>query len=607
MGINLPISIEFMKKNKRNERMLRLLACCLIAGSVFPVNVLADNENPIKLEEKAEIKEQNDKDIKLKAVNLVKVKVLRVVDGDTFKCMIDGKEQTVRLIGVDTPESVNPKEEKNTVEGKIASEYTKRYLENRDVELEYDIQKADKYGRILAYVWNGDTLFNFKLIRDGIAKPMTIAPNVKYSKIIKNLEKKAVENNKGFFNKEYKEKDILDKITAERTKEELLEKDSETSKTTLEYDFSVTKYNSDNSVEFKVYNKNNNEFLKDFVFTIKEKDKEDIIAEEKSDDNGNVKFTNLDSEKEYEISLKKVTDGYKNQENKIAVKFPKATEEDVNKGFEATLNVVVKDIEGKLIGHMTKSSPDGSDIVIDCNEPITLENGKYTIIKSTTPTGVTLDKEKNKINVSFEKDNNIIEIFLTVKEVKNDNVKEDDKTSNKENTRVKPRVTIEDTKKGSQKHEKEVPGIYVKNEYKNKPIIINQSQKIKWDSIFGCNDNYSIIGGKFYNIDVNKVGKYKNISGEVYWKNNTTNVSGKTPINDFTVEVVASDGTSPDVANEKNKDADNSKTGNSPQTGEKSNKTLLISMFSISLASLLGYLYVEREKVKKLLKSLKVK
>lgn len=607
MGINLPISIEFMKKNKRNERMLRLLACCLIAGSVFPVNVLADNENPIKLEEKAEIKEQNDKDIKLKAVNLVKVKVLRVVDGDTFKCMIDGKEQTVRLIGVDTPESVNPKEEKNTVEGKIASEYTKRYLENRDVELEYDIQKADKYGRILAYVWNGDTLFNFKLIRDGIAKPMTIAPNVKYSKIIKNLEKKAVENNKGFFNKEYKEKDILDKITAERTKEELLEKDSETSKTTLEYDFSVTKYNSDNSVEFKVYNKNNNEFLKDFVFTIKEKDKEDIIAEEKSDDNGNVKFTNLDSEKEYEISLKKVTDGYKNQENKIAVKFPKATEEDVNKGFEATLNVVVKDIEGKLIGHMTKSSPDGSDIVIDCNEPITLENGKYTIIKSTTPTGVTLDKEKNKINVSFEKDNNIIEIFLTVKEVKNDNVKEDDKTSNKENTRVKPRVTIEDTKKGSQKHEKEVPGIYVKNEYKNKPIIINQSQKIKWDSIFGCNDNYSIIGGKFYNIDVNKVGKYKNISGEVYWKNNTTNVSGKTPINDFTVEVVASDGTSPDVANEKNKDADNSKTGNSPQTGEKSNKNLLISMFSISLASLLGYLYVEREKVKKLLKSLKVK
>lgn len=587
--------------------MLKLLACCLIAGSVFPVNVLADYENPTKIEEKAEVKEQNDKDIKLKAVNLVKVKVLRVVDGDTFKCMIDGKEQTVRLIGVDTPESVNPKEEKNTVEGKIASEYTKRYLENRDVELEYDIQKTDKYGRILAYVWNGDSLFNFKLIRDGIAKPMTIAPNVKYSKIIKNLEKKAVENNKGFFNKEYKEKDILDKITAERTKEELLEKDSETSKTTLEYDFSVTKYNSDNSVEFKVYNKNNNEFLKDFVFTIKEKDKEDIIAEEKSDDNGNVKFTNLDSEKEYEISLKKVTDGYKNQENKIAVKFPKATEEDVNKGFEATLNVVVKDIEGKLIGHMTKSSPDGSDIVIDCNEPITLENGKYTIIKSTTPTGVTLDKEKNKINVSFEKDNNIIEIFLTVKEVKNDNVKEDDKTSNKENTRVKPKVTIEDTKKGSQKHEKETPGIYVKNEYKNKPIIINQGQKIKWDSIFGCNDNYSIIGGKFYNIDVNKIGKYKSVSGEVYWKNNTTNVSGKTPINDFTVEVVASDGTSPDVANEKNKDADNSKKGNSPQTGEKSNKNLLISMFSISLASLLGYLYVEREKIKKILKSLKVK
>ena len=587
--------------------MLKLLACCLIAGSVFPINVLADNENPTKLEEKVEIKEQNDKDLKLKAVNLVKVKVLRVGDGDTFKCMIDGKEQTVRLIGVDTPESVNPNKEKNTVEGKIASEYTKRYLEDRDVELEYDIQKTDKYGRVLAYVWNGDTLFNFKLIRDGIAKPMTIAPNVKYSKIIRNLEKKAVENNKGFFNKDYKEKDILDKITAERTKEELLEKDSKTSETTLEYDFSTTKYNSDKSVEFKVYNKNNNEFLKDFVFTIKEKDSEEILKEEKSDENGNVKFTNLDPKKEYEISLKSVTDGYENKENKIAVQFPTIsdTQEETNKGFEATLNVVIKDSDGKLIGHMTKSSPDGSDIVIDCNEPITLENGKYTIVKSTTPSGVTLDKEKNKINVSFEKDNNIIEIFLTVKEVINDNVKEDDKTTN--NTKVNPRVTVEDTKKESQKHEKEVPGIYVKNEYKNKPIVINQGQKIKWDSIFGCNDNYSIIGGKFYNIDVNKVGKYKNISGEVYWKNNTTNVSGKTPINDFTVEIVAHDGTSPDVAKEKNKDADNSKKGNSPQTGEKSNKNLLISMFSVSFLSLLGYLYVEREKVKKLLKSLKVK
>lgn len=596
-----------MKKNKRNERMLKLLACCLIAGSVFPINVLADNENPTKLEEKVEIKEHNDKDLKLKAVNLVKVKVLRVVDGDTFKCMIDGKEQTVRLIGVDTPESVNPNKEKNTVEGKIASEYTKRYLEDRDVELEYDIQKTDKYGRVLAYVWNGDTLFNFKLIRDGIAKPMTIAPNVKYSKIIRNLEKKAVENNKGFFNKDYKEKDILDKITAERTKEELLEKDSKTSETTLEYDFSTTKYNSDKSVEFKVYNKNNNEFLKDFVFTIKEKDSEEILKEEKSDENGNVKFTNLDPKKEYEISLKSVTDGYENKENKIAVQFPTIsdTQEETNKGFEATLNVVIKDSDGKLIGHMTKSSPDGSDIVIDCNEPITLENGKYTIVKSTTPSGVTLDKEKNKINVSFEKDNNIIEIFLTVKEVINDNVKEDDKTTN--NTKVNPRVTVEDTKKESQKHEKEVPGIYVKNEYKNKPIVINQGQKIKWDSIFGCNDNYSIIGGKFYNIDVNKVGKYKNISGEVYWKNNTTNVSGKTPINDFTVEIVAHDGTSPDVAKEKNKDADNSKKGNSPQTGEKSNKNLLISMFSVSFLSLLGYLYVEREKVKKLLKGIKVK
>lgn len=593
------MNFTLSKNMRKNKKMMKLLACCLIAGSILPVNVLADNHHPTSIETKAEKLEENDKDIKLKAVNLVKVKVLRVVDGDTFKCMIDGKEQTVRLIGVDTPESVNPNEEKNTVEGKIASEYTKKYLENRDVELEFDIQKTDKYGRVLAYVWNDDTMFNFKLIRDGIAKPMTIAPNVKYSEIIKNLERAAVENNKGFFNKDYKEKDILDKITSERIKEENNKKNTEKA---LEYEFSLIKYNADNSVEFKVYNKNNNEFLKDFVFAIREKDKEDTIAEEKSDDNGNVKFTNLDSEKEYEISLKKVTDGYENQENKIAIKFPKTTEEDVNKGFEATLNVVVKDIEGKLIGHMTKSSPDGSDIVIDCNEPITLENSKYIIVKSTTPSGVTLDKNKNKINVSFEKDNNIIEIFLTVKEVK-----EESKTTTKDENKTKPLVTVEDNKTETKKHEKEVPGIYVKDIFKNKPIVLFKGQEIKWDSIFGCNDNYSIIGGKFYNVDINKLGEYKNISGEVYWKNNKTNVSGKTPINDFTVRVDSADGTSSDVSNEKNKNADNenTKNGNSPKTGEKSNKNLLISMFSISLASLLGYLYVERGKIRKLLKKVK--
>lgn len=593
------MNFTLSKNMRKNKKMMKLLACCLIAGSILPVNVLADNHHSTSIETKAEKLEENDKDIKLKAVNLVKVKVLRVVDGDTFKCMIDGKEQTVRLIGVDTPESVNPNEEKNTVEGKIASEYTKKYLENRDVELEFDIQKTDKYGRVLAYVWNDDTMFNFKLIRDGIAKPMTIAPNVKYSEIIKNLERAAVENNKGFFNKDYKEKDILDKITSERIKEENNKKNTEKA---LEYEFSLIKYNADNSVEFKVYNKNNNEFLKDFVFAIREKDKENTIAEEKSDDNGNVKFTNLDSEKEYEISLKKVTDGYENQENKIAIKFPKTTEEDVNKGFEATLNVVVKNIEGKLIGHMTKSSPDGSDIVIDCNEPITLENSKYIIVKSTTPSGVTLDKNKNKINVSFEKDNNIIEIFLTVKEVK-----EESKTTTKDENKTKPLVTVEDNKTETRKHEKEVPGIYVKDIYKNKPIVLFKGQEIKWDSIFGCNDNYSIIGGKFYNVDINKLGEYKNISGEVYWKNNKTNVSGKTPINDFTVRVDSADGTSPDVSNEKNKNADNenTKNGNSPQTGEKSNKNLLISMFSISFASLLGYLYVEREKIRKLLKKVK--
>ena len=104
-----------------------------------------------------------------------------VIDGDTFIFQDEtGAEYKVRLIGVDAPESVHRDESKNTEEGRLASEYTRRALENKTVALEFDVEKEDKYGRLLAYVWLDDALFNKQLLNDGFAYLMTIPPNVKY-------------------------------------------------------------------------------------------------------------------------------------------------------------------------------------------------------------------------------------------------------------------------------------------------------------------------------------------------------------------------------------------------------------------------------------------
>lgn len=107
--------------------------------------------------------------------------VTYVIDGDTFMFVSqEGNEYKVRMIGIDTPESVHRDESKNTEEGKIASAYTKEKLEGKEVTLELDVETEDQYGRLLAYVWVEGAMFNKILLDEGYAMLMTIPPNVKY-------------------------------------------------------------------------------------------------------------------------------------------------------------------------------------------------------------------------------------------------------------------------------------------------------------------------------------------------------------------------------------------------------------------------------------------
>lgn len=80
--------------------------------------------------------------------------IAKVVDGDTVKVMLDGQKITVRIIGINTPESVAEDESRNTEEGRKASEYVKELLPaGTTVYLEYDLDDEDQYGRTLAYIW----------------------------------------------------------------------------------------------------------------------------------------------------------------------------------------------------------------------------------------------------------------------------------------------------------------------------------------------------------------------------------------------------------------------------------------------------------------------
>ncbi len=109
--------------------------------------------------------------------------VVDVVDGDTIDVRIGGRTERVRLIGIDTPETVRP----NTpVEcfGPEASAHTTTLLPpGTPVRLVRDVEARDDYGRLLAYVFrSSDDLFvNVELVRAGSARPLRIPPNVTFA------------------------------------------------------------------------------------------------------------------------------------------------------------------------------------------------------------------------------------------------------------------------------------------------------------------------------------------------------------------------------------------------------------------------------------------
>ncbi len=130
-------------------------------------------------------------------------KVTRVIDGDTIEVEIGGEQKKVRLIGIDTPETVDPRRAVGCF-GKEASDETKRVLESKQVSLEKDVSETDKFGRSLRYVYlklDDETILfvNDYLVRQGFAHALTFPPDIKYSQRFVEAQKEARESLRGLW------------------------------------------------------------------------------------------------------------------------------------------------------------------------------------------------------------------------------------------------------------------------------------------------------------------------------------------------------------------------------------------------------------------------
>jgi micrococcal nuclease len=140
-------------------------------------------------------------------------RVVRVIDGDTIEARIGESEEDVRLIGVDTPETVKPGTPVQCF-GERASHFTKRRLSDRRVRLVFGVERRDVYGRLLAYVYLTDStlnvpqhvksrmrgqLFNSILVRRGFARTLTIPPNDRFAPRFKRLELAAARRGRGLW------------------------------------------------------------------------------------------------------------------------------------------------------------------------------------------------------------------------------------------------------------------------------------------------------------------------------------------------------------------------------------------------------------------------
>lgn len=159
-----------------------------------PVNVVSDSSAPTGSPSQSAAS-PSPSTIPTPAHNGVLVKVVNVVDGDTIKVETG---ETVRYIGIDTPETVHPDKPVMCYGGEASVKNTE-LVEGKIVEMEKDISEKDRYGRLLRYIWLGDALINELLVREGYAASSSFPPDIKYQDRFVEAQRLARQEQKGLW------------------------------------------------------------------------------------------------------------------------------------------------------------------------------------------------------------------------------------------------------------------------------------------------------------------------------------------------------------------------------------------------------------------------
>lgn len=121
--------------------------------------------------------------------------VTTVIDGDTIR-LADGRR--VRYIGIDSPEMDSPSDAARQIANR-AKAFNTELVDAKEVRLEFDVEKKDRYGRTLAYVWVAGKLANAELVNAGLARAHTYGANRKHADKLTNLEQTAKTARKGIW------------------------------------------------------------------------------------------------------------------------------------------------------------------------------------------------------------------------------------------------------------------------------------------------------------------------------------------------------------------------------------------------------------------------
>lgn len=153
-----------------------------------------EEQAEVEKEESADTSNRND------TSEMFETETVRVVDGDTIKIMFRGREESVRFLLVDTPETVHPNKPEQPF-GREASDHVKKMLEGKKVRLEQDVSERDKYGRLLMYIYdeNGVSVQE-ELLRLGLARVAYIyPPNIKHVDKYKAIQEDAQKRGVGIW------------------------------------------------------------------------------------------------------------------------------------------------------------------------------------------------------------------------------------------------------------------------------------------------------------------------------------------------------------------------------------------------------------------------